>query len=220
MAQTPVYDLLAPIRQICRGCPTTTMNEAYISAVRQFCHHTKWFLSTLSGSTAIGTATYNLGSDAYSEIIGVNAISLTYSSTDVRDLERFSSAGWDPGDQNQVPELFEYVPEAQFSVHPTPDAVYALTISLILQPKVGSNSIEEALVPKWDHAFRAGALEYLMRIPGMAWTDKAEAIRQGAMFQDWKNRGASSAAKRNSVGIVPVQGWVGYSNNRRPREAW
>lgn len=220
MAQTPVYDLLPPIRQICRGCHTTTMNEAYISAVRQFCHHTKWFLSTLAGTTAASTATYNLGSDAYSEIIGVNAISLTYSSSDIRDLERLSSAAWDPDAQTQVPEFFEYVPEAQFALHPTPDAAYPLTISLILQPKIGSNSIEEALVSKWDHAFRAGALEYLMRIPGMAWTDKSEANRQFMLFEDWKNRGASSAAKRNSVGVVPVQGWAGGLANRRPREVW
>jgi hypothetical protein len=203
MAQIRVYDLLGPIRQVCRGCPTTVLNEAYINAVRQFCHHSKWFISTLPGQTVAGTKTYNLGSDPYSEIIGMPAISLAESATMTRALNPGTSVAWDPDDTSNIPEEFEYVPEAQFSLHPTPNAIYDVTVSIALQPKIGANSIEEALVPKWDVAFRAGALASLLRIPGMAWTDKAEANAQEARFIDWKNKGASSAARRESIGVVP-----------------
>jgi len=203
MSQVQVYAYLGPIRQICRGCPTTTLNEAYIAAVRRFCHESKWFQSTLIGATILDEPTYNLGSDPYSEIIGVRAIALADTATSTVDLIEQSSALWNPNDTHDTPEFFEYTPEAQFSVHPKPDAVYSLTIALTLQPKIGSNSLDDSLINKWDLAFRSGALGYLMRIPGMAWTDKNEANQQETRFVDWINKGASAAEKRYDIGMTP-----------------
>lgn len=274
--------VLAPIAQICRGINTTSLTEAYISAVRQWCRSTRWFESQLLGSTTApittdyttGTVTvtnnnagvtgsgtlwlanvaagdtftgpnavemevesvtsntalvltavyaggtlagqaytigrdryptiYSLGSDTYNEVIDVRAVALAVSSTDVRALVKKSSTNWDPADQAAVPDVFQYVDEGQLAVHPKPDAAYDLTIALIVQPKIGSNSIDEALLLKWDRAFRAGALMDLLRIPGMPWTNEREAARNEAQFMDWINRGRSSVEKRYEA---PVQPW-------------
>lgn len=203
MAQVQVFGYLGPIRQICRGCPTTTLNEAYIAAVRRFCHESKWYQSTIQGVTILDEPTYNLGSDPYAEIIGVRAISLAETATTARDLIEQSSTLWDPNETHDIPEYFEYTPEGQFSLHPKPNAVYSLRIGLTLQPKINANSIDDSLMNKWDLAFRSGALGYLMRIPGMAWTDKAEANAQETRFMDWINKGASAAEKRYDIGVVP-----------------
>jgi hypothetical protein len=134
MAQMQVFDVLAPIAQICRGCNTTTLTEAYIHAVRELCRKSRVYTSTLLGATVDAQALYNLGSDAYSEVIGVRAASVL-DGTEIITLTEKASGTWDANDVSDVPAYFDYVPEAQMALHPTPDAVYPITIALILHPK-------------------------------------------------------------------------------------
>ena len=289
MAQVAVLNQLGPIALICRGCDDTTMTEAYVSAVRELCRTSRWFLYTLNGvSTAApvltpyttGTVTvtnnsanvvgvgtlwvdeivdgvaqvaagdtftstdgveytvlnvtsntalaltevyggatlggqtysvgrnrystiYNLGSDTYNEIIDVQAIAITATANDIRAMEKRSSARFDPNQPAQRPAYFQYVPENQFVVHPKPDAAYPLSISLVMQPRQGSNSIDDVLMNKWSRAFRCGALRDLLRIPGMKWTDQREAARNEAEFLDWMNRATSASAKREEIPSTP-----------------
>lgn len=205
MAQIQVFDLLAPIAQVCRGCNTTTMTEAVIHAARELCRRSGVYASTLIGATTIDVALYNLGSDVYAEVCDVRAASVTVTAgSDVRALERRSSALWGATDANDVPEFFAYVAEGQLAVHPAPDAVYGLTIALVLQPKRGANSIEESLAVKWEGAFRAGALAYLLRIPGMPWSSANEAQRCASEFERWVNRATASAERAYAAPVRPV----------------
>lgn len=204
MAQIQVFDLLAPVAQVCRGCNVTTLTEAYVHAVRELCRTSKVYTTTLLGETVADQAIYNLGSDAYSEIVGVPAVSITAATDDIRALDSLASGRWDADDETDVPEFFDYVPEAQLALHPTPDAIYPVSIALALQPKRGSNSIDDALVVQWDEAFRCGALAYLLRLPGMPWTDKQEANRRDADFRAWVNRATSAAQRRYAAPVRPV----------------
>lgn len=196
MAQIQVFDLLAPIAQVCRGCNVTTMTDAYVRAVRELCQRSRVFQSTLLGSTTIDVPVYNLGSDAYHEVFGVRGVSVEVSPDDIRGLDDRSGSEWDQTDASDVPEFYQYIPEGQLAIHPKPNAVYPLTITLLLQPKIGSNSIDDSLVVKWSEAFIAGALAYLLRLPGVAWTDKAEAERMDTDFKSWIVKASSAAERR------------------------
>lgn len=202
MAQVAVIDLLNVVAQICRECPTPILIDAYVSAVRKFCSTSRWLKNTIPGSTAIGYELYSLGSDTYNEIIGIQAMSIQETVGDIHPLTDSNSTKWDRNDAQDVPEFYQYVPEGQFAVHPIPDAVYPLTVSVVLQPKNGVNSIDASLVVKWDICFQAGALEYLLKLPRMPWTDKAEALVQGRIFDGMCYQGLGNAERGYNAGAA------------------
>jgi hypothetical protein len=145
---------------------------------------------------------YSLGSDTYNEILGIEAIAITATATDIHPLTPRVSSEWDSNDARDTPELYEYVPHGQFAVHPTPDAAYALTVSVILQPKRGSNSLDDTLLVSWDYALQDGALAYLLKLPGMPWIDKTEATVREGRFQDAIHQAASDAQASYNAGAL------------------
>ena len=282
MAQVQVSTLLAPIAQITRGCPTTTMVDAYIRAVRRFCNRSRWFKSTLLGATTApttsdyttgtvtvtsgsatvsgsgtawlanvragdfftgpddetmeiqgvqadtgltlfevyagstlagqaytitrdrGVAIYSLGSDTYHEICGISAVSVVDTNGKANPLTPRASTEWDSDLDRAIPELYEYIPHAQLALHPTPDAIYTMAIGLILQPKLGSNSIDDSLLVDWSDDFNRGALAYLLDLHGMAWTDKSEAERMRLRFESAIDSAASAVAANYNAGALPA----------------
>jgi hypothetical protein len=149
------------------------------------------------------TKLYSLGSDTYNEIIGISGISISRTATDTVALEEKSTVEWDPDDVATVPVYFKYVPEGQFAVHPKPNAAYALSVGIFMQPKRGSNSLDDTLLTHWEYALQAGALSYLMAIPEQPWSNANLASRHELIFMDWMNRATSAAARLESVNQVP-----------------
>jgi len=190
MTQVAIADLIAPVAQRVPRCPTTTLTQAYTDAVRQLCTKSRWYKATLPGATVATTKLYSLGSDVYNEIIGIKAVSVK-DGTEWDPVTESFSGNWDPSEANALPELYQYIPHGQLALHPTPDAAYDLTVSIVLQPKRGSNSIDDSLVVSWDYAFQAGALAYLLRLPAQPWTDKQEAGVQLLLFREWMAKAAS-----------------------------
>lgn len=213
MAQVLVTDVISQVAQLCRQCPTQTMVQAYIRAARKLCARSRWMRVNVTGSTIASPATevYALGSDPYAEVIGIQAMQVTAGVDDIRPVTPGYSGDWDQTDDADVPEFYQYVPHGQFSLHPLADAVYPLKITLVLQPKRGVNSVRDDLVVKWDEALDAGTLAYLLKIPGMPWTDKNEANLQEAIFMDWINR-ATSAAQRDFNAGADTTGAAGQSS--------
>lgn len=200
MSQVAVLGYLAEVLQICRECPTTVATAAYISAVRIFCQKSRWLLATIPGATIIDTPAYSLGSDVNNEIIGIKAITITEAVDDTHPLTESLSGNWDSNDATGVPELYQYLPEAQFAVHPVPNAVFQLTVTAFIQPKNGSNTIEDSLLVNWDQCFKAGALAYLLALPRTSWTDKAEARVQDGIFTGLCNQAHMSALRGYNAG--------------------
>jgi len=146
---------------------------------------------------------YSLGSDTYNEIIGIEAISITASSVDTHPLTPGVSSEWDSNDARDTPDRYQYVPHGQFAVHPTPDAAYPLTASVILQPKRGSNSLDDSLLLNWDYTLEDGALGYLLKLPGVPWVDKTEAVIREGRFQAEIRSAASDAQAGYNAGALP-----------------
>jgi hypothetical protein len=196
-----VYDYLANVALVARKCPSTVLRRAYVSAMRQWCNETKWLRTTVTGSTASGTQLYSLGDDTYLQIIGVHAVSLTDSGSNIIGLNPSDSAFWNPNLANGTPRWYGYVPEAQIALHPTPDAVYAMTVSLIVQPKSDETTqVPEALLAKYSTVFEAGALGYLLSLPGQPWTNPNEAAMQMRTFRSGISNGKAEVQRAYNQG--------------------
>lgn len=128
------------------------------------------------------TKLYSLGSDTYNEIIGISAIDLTDGDGRIDGLTEKKSSEWDANDAADTPEFYQYVPEGQFAVHPKPNNAYALSVGLILQPKLGANSLDDTLLVQWKKALDGGALAYLLTLPGYKWTSGVQAEKYRLLF--------------------------------------
>ena len=191
------------IAQVCRECPNPTLIHAYLDAARQFCNESNWLIATLPGNTVANQRNYSLGSDTYNEIKGIRAISITVGGK-AKGLTESVSSTWDPNAAAGIPQRYQYLPEAQFALDQIPSAIYPLTVSIILQPKVGGNSIDESLAVNWEYALRAGALAQLLAIPRMPWSDMKRAVFEEAKFKTAIASAAISAQRGYNSGAIPT----------------
>lgn len=207
MANTPVLDVIADVAQIVRKAPNTTLIGAYVRAARKFCRETRWFRSTLEGQTAANTRLYSLGSDTHLEVLGLRAASAARQAGDRKawPLVVSATSGWNPNKQAGRPQAYAYVPEAQLALDPVPDAVYNLTLTLVLQPKAGVTAIPEELLVKWDQVLQDGALAYLLGIPGQPWTNPAQAELQRRRFQAGINNARADEQREFNAGSVMIR---------------
>ena len=182
MNYVDINDQVVNIAQIVRRCPTITLARALARAYRDWAGQTHYLRVTINGSTTADTLQYDLGSDPYLDIIGVCAAQLSETvngRTSYRNLAPSDSTTWNSNADGGAPSVYCYVPEGQIGLNPTPDAVYGLTVTAIVQPKEGAGQVPEEGLVKWRSGIEAGALAYLHSIPGMAWTDpRAAALRQ------------------------------------------
>lgn len=184
MSTTPVLDVIADVAQLVRQAPNGTLIRAYVRAARKFCRESRWYRATLTGACEAGTRTYSLGSDTYTEVLGLKAVGATkVDGTQPWSLGVSDSTTWAQTTDRSKPRRYAYVPEAQLALDPIPDADYPLTITLVLQPKMGANEIPTALLTKWDQVLQAGTLAYLFGIPGQAWADPLQAEKYRREFQ-------------------------------------
>ncbi len=182
MNYVDINDQVADIAQIVRRCPTITLARALGRAYRDWAGQTHYLMVAISGSTTADTVQYDLGSDPYLDIIAVRAVRMSETvngRTQYRNLTPSDSTTWNSNADSASPARYAYVPEGQIALDPTPDAVYGLTVTAIVQPKEGAGRVPEEGLLKWRSGIEAGALAYLHSIPGMAWTDlRAQALRQ------------------------------------------
>jgi len=205
MAQINVTQVLGPVSEIVRQCPTTTLIQAYIAAVREFCNKTRILKTSITGVTVADTAQYNLGDDASNEVIGIRAMSIQGDGTNWTPVTDRSQTLWDANASTDEPEFYNYLPHAAFLLGPTPNAVYNLDVTAVLQPKLGVVSFEESLLVDWSEAFKAGALHRLLRIKGEPWSDPGESNAQLILFTAQLNYGKSAEAAGHNAGSAATE---------------
>lgn len=145
------------------------------------------------------TTLYSLGSDTYNEICGISAIDITDADGKIDGLTERKSSEFDLNDEAGIPEFYQYVPEGQFVVHTKPDAVYQLSVGLILQPKKGSNSVDDTLLVNWDRTMESGALAYLLRLD-QPWKNGVEAEKNRLLFNADIKRATMAAQSGYNAG--------------------
>lgn len=204
MAQIDIETLIGRVAQRCMGAPLPTLIDAYLSAARELCRRSRYYTEERPVTTVASDSSYTLTPSAVeNEIIGVRLVRLTISTNDIRDLTREAKRRWDDTDPINPPEVYDFEVPSNLLLHPTPAGVYTGTATVVLQPKLGSTTIDEDLVLLWDDAFALGALAELQLIPGQPYENLAKADMDGRSFQDWINKAKSAAAKKFQRGVTP-----------------
>lgn len=220
-----VNDYLGNVAQIARKCPTPTLRHAYMRAFREFCQQTQWLKTNVPGVTTADVAQYSLGNDPQLDIVGIyGSISASLptgaaaAGPSIWSVSASDSSGWNPNVQPEQPTRYCYVPESQFALWPTPDQAYNLNVCVILVPKEGAVNVPQAPLQKYSNDIEAGALEYLLALPGQPWTDKASALMYGKAFRSGISNGKAEAQRNYNTGAqrARARSWGGGFANRYP----
>ncbi len=207
MAQVLITELLPDVAQICRKAPQGTLIRAYARAAHEFCKQTRWYRSSLPGQILAGQQQYSLGYDALVQVVGLAAVTCT--PTTGGNLKPYplsvcnDTGAWNPSGSATQPQQYAYVPEGQVVFGPNaPNAVYNTLLTLVLAPRMRVSSVPEEILPKWELALQAGALEYLLALPKMPWTDLAESKRQGQVFRSGISNARADEQRGYNAGTV------------------
>jgi len=203
-------DQLTNVAQIVRKAPKITLRRAYTRAYREWCQQTQWLRVTIDGVTTANVDKYGLGSDPNLDIVAIRAISLTQvvgTTPQTYGLRPSDSTQWVPNATPAAPQQYCYVPEGSFALYPTPDAVYTLSISAILTLKETNAAGQVPADPliKYSNDIEAGALAYLLALPGQPWTDLAAAARYMRDFASGISNGKAEVQRSFNTGSQRVR---------------
>ncbi len=205
MNMVDVNDYLANIAQIARRCPTVTLRHAYVRAYREWCQQTQWLKTNIPGATTVGVPQYSLGNDPNLDIIGIYAMQATFTpnggNPQTWALGPNNSSGWNPNvAQSSQPQQYQYVPEAQFALWPIPSTVIQLGITVILTPKEAAVNVPQSPLQKYSNDFEAGALAYLLMVPGQPWSNPSAAQVYKREFSAGISNGKAEAQRSYNTG--------------------
>lgn len=184
-----IIELLPPIGQIVRRCPTQTLIDAYSRASRDFCGQSRWYRENFTVTTTPNDAgPYELipGSGLPLEVIGVRQIIATAPIGTPLSTWRVTPLDitlWNPLLLPAPPKWYAYLPEGAIQFYQTPDQAYSMAVTAALQPTLGATEIPDVLLLKWERVLQAGALANLLAIPGQGWSNPVEAARYQKVFQ-------------------------------------
>ncbi len=209
-----ILSLMQEVQQVVRRCPEPTLVHAYLRAARQFCRETRWLRRNLDIETVASTQQYVLapstGGDDVLEVIGVRAAKCESIDTPISSwpINPGDPTQWNPAIGEGYPVEFAYLPEAQVNVWPVPNKAYTMTFTVICQPKFAledypMTELPDDLVRKWDRVFAAGAIEYLLSIPGQPWSNlQASAQVYAARFRAGINDGRNDEQRAYNGGTT------------------
>jgi len=204
----PVDDYLVNVRQMVRKAPNVTTRRAFMRALREWCQQTQWLRVSLPGVTTAGKRNYNVGTDLNLDVIGIRAAASSSTASAgviVAPLTPSDSTIWTMGSSPGQPRRFCYIPEGQFGLDPVPDSAYNLLITLIVTPRETAEEVPIEPLAKYSNDIEAGALAYLLEIPGQAWTDEAAAAVQARRFAAGIANGKTDVQRAYNTGSMRIR---------------
>lgn len=212
MNMVDTYDQLVNIAQVVRKCPTITLARAFTRAYRDFANQSQWLRLNVAGVTVVDQRQYSLGNDPTLDIIGISGMQGSQdpgNGIQYWPIVPSDPTLWDPNlstnTSTTMPVRYAYVPQAQFMLDPTPKQVYNLTVGIIVQPKEGASQVPQSALLKYSNEIEAGALAYLLTVPGMPWTNPVESERQRRVFQSGINNAKADVQRAFNNGSVRVR---------------
>jgi hypothetical protein len=177
-----------------------------VRALREWCQQTQWLRMTIPGATIALEPNYSLGNDPNLDIIGIVSMQGSIQLSGAKSPQTWAitspndPGSWNPNFQPGQPLQYTYVPEAQFSLFPTPNLVYQLSVVVIITPKENAVQVPQAPLQKYSNDIESGALAYLLDLPGMPWSNPVQAAKYEKRFTDSINNGKAEVARGFNTG--------------------
>lgn len=160
-----VDDVVRDVAQLFPKANSATIRSAFVRSARRFCSETRWLRTSITANLVAGTKTYSLGGDPLLEVVDTPLVQLTLTTGTILSIPKADPTTFNPNDAQGRPRFHAYLPEAQVTFHPAPDAAYPVTIWLAVQPKDGVSEIPDELLTKWRYAIEDGACAFLYQMP-------------------------------------------------------
>lgn len=199
-----IEEALPRIAQVVRRCPTATLKRAYVDAARAFCGQSRWLREDLATiTTTADDPSYALASaNSDLEVIGVKQVIGTDSRGTQWEICPLDGTIRPLNTNTAQPRRYAYSPEGALVLYATPDAAYSLAVTAQVQPVDGATTVPDALDRKWSMALMAGALGYLLDVPGQPWTDHGQALKRQREFQSAINNAKADEQRGYNTGSV------------------
>ncbi len=168
------------------GVPTPVMERAMVDTAIEFCVKSKLWHHEMDAQTIkTGIADYTLDDHRYASIADVNQLMwngalLTPFRWDELDRDY---PHWRKAQGQADGYCFIERGEIRLTKIPLSDAVLALTGTLILKPKRGTDHLPEFLYEDWIVTLSAGARSSLHNMKAKDWTDENQATKLRNQFE-------------------------------------
>jgi hypothetical protein len=176
----PVADFFPRILPHVITCPDPVAEQALVDAAIEFCGKTNIIRFTPDAvSTAIGTSTYDFDIPTYQTY--VRAVYVKVNGDLIAPSTTLSQPLVDTA--NSAPTHFfvtQNESELLLNLYPTPDAVYTLEMSIVLQPTRDAKFLDDDLFDYWQEALVHGALYRLIGTMGQPYSDPNLARMHGS----------------------------------------
>lgn len=193
MANTKYSDLFPYVLTELSGVSTLQAEAQIRAAVIDFCKRSKvWTHEDDPTATMARARSYDINVPTGSALVEIKAMQLDGEPLDASTGEHESSL--DVG----TPKSFRQLTPETFSLWPTPDAEYTVTMDLTLTPSRTSTTFPGWIAEKYHDAIVAGAKSRLMAMPAQPWSNIQQAIFYRSTF-DAEVAAAQADAARSFV---------------------
>lgn len=179
-----------------RGCPQPTVDHHLRRAAIELCTRSRRLkLDMPAFNTVAGTAEYALAPGAGMETVQIIDAAVDGVPIDpVRRAIASTMTDWST-DQGRPSLYLMSGNDETVRLWKTPDAVYAVTLTLAIKPDQAAVGIEDWFGDRYNDTIAAGALARLMALPKKVWTNPDLALYHNERFEAGVSRACAEAIK-------------------------
>lgn len=196
-----IDDIAQDVQQLFPKAPSDAIRRAIVRSARMFCAQTRWYRVAMSATLQANVKSYAVSGDPLLEVVDVPLVQLTDNNGNIVPVPNADPTSFNPNDKPSQPRWYAYIPEGQVTFHPTPNAAYAVTMTLAVQPREGVAEIPDALLVKWRQAIEDGAAWFLYQLPE-PWNDHNLAEIRRLSFRAAVNNAKADVARGYQSGSV------------------
>lgn len=194
------YDLTPELSLLVPHCPEPTQVVELRRAARQFCQDTQVWVRPVELWVVPGVDRYEVPTpDSKASVIELEWLSFDGKFLQARNTSQLTDApGHAPAGR---PEEFYQYPGDEVVLAPVPDKQYQLAGSVVLQPRMASETLPEWLGNQWGDAIISLAAARLAAIPMKTWSQPAVAQAQMGLYTDMVRKAKAQKTGANKKGV-------------------
>lgn len=182
MANVPFSALYDQILPYLPGATEPIVDSQIRKVVREFMKRTTILRETFQFNTVAGTATYQLN-PTFGQ---VSSVLDAFIDSEQRPLGVSTEESRGPRPAEKPQAWYTMVPHL-FTLWPTPDAAYQITLNAVVSLGQTDTEIPEDIVKQYAETLAAGVLAMMFAMPGKPWTQAQAATSSGRMYHGMIN---------------------------------